>query len=311
MHNIDVRNISLGHIQYFLKVAEYNSFTKAADHLHLTQSTISKNIAGMETMLGIQLFIREKQNIRLTPAGRCLYERWSGIADLIEATVEEAHVIQMGFFKSLAIGGLDSHRPDAFLLPDVEAFQRKHPSIRLRIDNSHALDIRNRLVDGKLDVIFTVLYDAICLDESRFNRELLGECPLEVCMLKTNPLAKKNRLAISDLKEYHFIAISPLQTPSYIEMLRSLCAPYGFAPDFACYTSNANALPLNLISGSDIFICDKFYRDYENKHLRFLPLEDTKSGFVMCWRKGAAKKEIDLFVEETIHFLKPDHSITE
>lgn len=302
MHNVDVRNISLGQIQYFLKVAEYNSFTKAADHLHLTQSTISKNIAGMETMLGLQLFIREKKNIRLTPAGRHLYEEWSGVTGLIEATVEKAHVIQMGFSKSLTIGSLDSHRPDAFLLPDVGTFQQKYPNIRLRVDNSHALDIRNKLVDGELDVIFTVLYDAICLEESRFDSVLIGECPLEACMLKTNPLAKKSRLAISDLKEYHFIAISPLQTPSYTEMLKLLCAPYGFTPDFACYTSNANSLPLNLISVDDIFICDRFYRDYENRHLCFKPLEDTKSGVVMCWNKGDAKKEIKLFVDETLRF---------
>ena len=300
MHNIDVRNISLGQIQYFLKVVECNSFTKAANHLHLTQPTLSKRIAGMESMLGIQLFIREKQSIRLTPAGRHLFDKWSAVADLVERTVEEAHVIQQAFFRNLSIGGLDSHRPDVLILPIVESFQKKYRDISMRVDNSTAQDIRKMLVDGELDVIFTVLYDTCLLEEEKFSHELLFECPLEVCMLKTNPLSQKNVLCISELNTYNFIAISPLRTPSYSEMLKVLCEPFGFTPNFSCYTSNANALPLNLISGNDIFICDMFFRDYGNSHLCFRPIADTKSGIVMCWRKDNKKKELTLFIEEAL-----------
>ena len=297
---IDIRNISMGHIQYFLKVVECNSFTKAANRLHLTQSTISKSIASMEAMLGMRLFDREKQSIRLTPAGRHLYEKWSGIVALVETAVEEAHVVQQGFVRHLAVGGLDSHRPDIFSLPTVAFFQKKYPDISIRVDNGSAREIRQMLVDRELDVILTVLYDTYSLVEEQFHREILYECPLEACMLKVNPLSEKAVLSVADLKTSNFIAISPLRIPSYTEMLRSLCEPYDFTPHFSCYTSNANALSLNLISGNDIFLCDRFYRDYGNSHLCFRPIENTRSGLVMCWRKDDAKRELKLFVEEVL-----------
>jgi len=311
MHNIDVRNINLRQIQYFLQVVESNSFTKAANHLHLTQSTISKNIASMESMLGVQLFIREKQSIRLTPAGRHLYEKWNDIANLVETAVNEAHIIQQGFFKNLSIGGMDSHRPDVFMLPTVESFKKQYQDIiSIRVDTGTAQDLRMMLLDGELDVIFTVLYDTYLFDDETFNCKLLFAPPLEACMLYSNPLSKKEVLSISDLRTSDFIAISPLQLPSYTELLEALCKPYGFTPNFSCYTSNANALTLNLISSNDIFICDRFYRDYGNNHLCFRPIADTKSGLVMCWRKENPKKELALFVKEALAMQKESPFLT-
>lgn len=304
MHNIDVNGISLGQTQYFIKVVEYNSFTKAANHVHLTQSTISKNIASIETMLDLQLFIRDKQNIRLTPAGKYLYEKWSEIAGMLETSVEEAHVIQRGYSRNITIGGLDSHRPDSFLLPTVEAFQKKHPDIRIRLENSTAQGIKRMLINGELDVMFTVWYDVDDLEMTQYDYRLLGECPLEVCMLNTNPLARKEKLTIADLRGSDFIAISPLQTPSYTQMLENLCEPYGFTPDVSCYATNANALTLNLITDNYIFICDRFFRDYETNYLCCRPLENTKSGFAICWRKDENKREIILFIEEALKFLE-------
>ena len=156
------------------------------------------------------------------------------------------------------------------------------------------------LVDGELDVIFTVLYDTYYFENNQFCSKTLYEVSLEACMLKTNPLSEKDSVKISDLSTSDFIAISPLQLPSYTEMLKILCEPHGFSPNFSCYTSNANALPLNLISSNDIFICDKFYRDYGNDHLCFKPIADTLSGMVMCWRKNNPKNELGLFVEEIL-----------
>ena len=302
MLNIDVRNISLGQIQYFLKVAEFRSFTKAAAHFYLTQPTISKNISSLESMLGLFLFVREKQRIRLTPAGRHLYEKWSDVAFLVEESIGKAHDFQKGFLKNLSIGGMDSHRPEALILPAVESYQKKYAQVSIRVDTGMAEDIRRMLVEDEVDIIFTVLYDTMSLKTKQFCCEIISSPPLEVCMLKTNPLSKNKKLSISDLRTSDFIAVSPLKLPSYTEMLKALCEPYGFLPKFSSYTSNANALTLNLISENDIFICDRFFRDYGNDHLCFIPIENTKSGLVMCWKRDNKKKELELFVNEVRKF---------
>ena len=75
MQNIDVRNISIGQMQCFVLAAEFNSFSKAAEQLHVTQSTVSKAIISMENMMGLQLFIRKGNRIQRP----IIFRKFSGI----------------------------------------------------------------------------------------------------------------------------------------------------------------------------------------------------------------------------------------
>lgn len=311
MHNFDIRNISLGQIKYFIEIVECNSFTKAAEHLHISQSTISKNLASLETMLGLILFIREKKAIHLTPAGRYLYENWKQLIHQVDMHIQDAFQIQLCNSRSLSVGTLDSFNPDSFIFPAIENFKKQHQTIGIRVENSPAQDITRMLLENELDVAFTILYDIEQLEKDQFEYIVLGECPHMVCMLKSNPLASKDKLYVKDLASSNFIGISPLQTPSYISMLMKLCKPYGFTPNFTCYTASANSLALNLVTDKDIFICDKFFRDFSSKHLCTKPLENTKSGFVIAWKKDNENNLAKLFVEEAVHYFTLMHSKTE
>ena len=73
MKHFDYYNMKLNHIEIFLAVAEYGSFTIAAEKLHLTQPFVSKTIQGLERDLGLYLFIRETENFRShLPEGSCI-----------------------------------------------------------------------------------------------------------------------------------------------------------------------------------------------------------------------------------------------
>lgn len=306
MHDIPIGSIGLMQIQYFIKTVEFNSFTKAANHLHVTQSAISKTVASLEGVLGLQLFIRGGQGLRLTPAGKHLYESWVEIIRALENSIEQAHILQQGYANNLVIGGLDSHRPDLFIHPIVRAYQKSCPNVRVRLETMMANELKLQLINGELDCIFTVLYDVQDSDTKPYSYEFMRECPLEACMLNTNPLARKETLSVSDLRASNFIVISPLCLPSYTAMLKKLCRPYGFSPNISSYTPTANALPVNLISDNDIFVCDRFFRDYNTDYLTYVPLEDTTSGLVVCWRKDEARPQVVRFIEEALHSRQGD-----
>lgn len=308
MHNFDIRNINLGQIKYFIEIVECNSFTKAAERLHISQSTISKNLASLENMLGLILFIREKKSIHVTPAGKHLYENWKQLIQQIDVNIQDAFQIQLCNLRSLSVGTLDSFNPDLFIIPAIENFKMHNKDIGIRVENSPAQDIARMLLENELDVAFTILYDIELLGKDKFNYILLGECPHMVCMLKSNPLSKLDKLYIKDLATSNFIGISPLQTPSYTSMLTELCRPFGFTPNFTCFTASANSLALNLISDKDIFICDKFFRDFGSSHLCSKQLEDTKSGFVIAWKKDNTNKLVDLFVKKSVEYFSDLHS---
>lgn len=76
-------------LRYFLTVAKEQSFTKAAEQLHITQPTLSRQLTAFEEELGIKLFLRKGKNIMLTEKGILLKRRALEILNLEERTLEE------------------------------------------------------------------------------------------------------------------------------------------------------------------------------------------------------------------------------
>ncbi len=287
--------ISTLQMHYFIEVASCGSFTSASQHLYTTQSTLSKTISALEKNLDVQLFIRSHKRLYLTEAGRHLYEKWKKILSELEHSVEESRILQGGHADTLTIGILDSYDPKRTLNPILHRFFQEYPQSNISVSACPAQEIRKQLITGNLDVAFTVLYDLEQLSEESFDSAVIGECDHSVAMLSVNPLAKKEYLHVSELKDCDFVGISPLYTPSYCGMIKDLCASHGFEPHFVRYTENAISLIYNLIHENDVFICDKYYRDYQNPSMQmvqFRPLVHTKSGIAVIWKKNNTKKEL-------------------
>lgn len=303
MQNIDVRNISIGQLQCFTYAAEFNSFSKAAEQLHITQSTVSKAIIAIENMMGLQLFIRKGNRIQLTPAGKYTYEHIKKVGANIEKTLYEASVIQTGLSKNINIACLDSYKPDNVIIPVVDYFKTKYPDIKAAVETMPAQDVRTSLINGESDVVFTVLYDISELETEGFQSVLLAKCPHCAFMLKSNPLAKRKSIQIEDLKQSEFISISPLKTPSYSAAITRLCEEHGFRPNVSYFTQSATSLTFNLTTDNEVFIADRFFKDYDNPMIVPMPLKNTKSGLVMGYKTDNEKEAAKLFIESTLEYI--------
>ncbi|MBQ8663274.1 MAG: LysR family transcriptional regulator [Eubacterium sp.] len=300
MHNVDIRNVSLGQMLYFVKVAEYKNITKAAQFFNIGQPTLSKKLKSLEMQLDLQLFIRTKNTISLTPAGRYLFEEWSRRVQGLEEEIQYAHVLQTGHSKSIVAACLDSFRPDVFFLPLVDEFMEDNPDIHIRIESDAAQDIRRMLFNKEADVIFSICYDFEEKEAVEVAWRKLGKTPHCACMKKTNPLAQKESLSICDLKQADFVCISPQYLPEYSRMIHAMCATRGFAPNISKYVSSANSLTLNIRSDRDVFICDKYYSDLNCDDHVLIPIRDSESGFVMAWHKNSGKPYLEDFVETVL-----------
>lgn len=308
MHNVDIRNVSIGQIQYFVKVAEINNITKTAELFHIGQPTLSKKLKSLEMQLDLQLFIRTNNTITLTPAGRYLYEEWKVYLQGVESVVQHAHVLQVGSDKSIVAGCLDSFSPNKFFLPAISAFEQAHPDIHIRIESDAAQDIKRMLINEEADIIFSIYYDFDETEAEYIEWRMLGHTSNCACMLNTNPLAQKESITVEDLKQADFICISPQHLPEYVGMIHKLCSAYGFVPNITKYVSTASSLTLNIRSDRDVFICDKYYSDMNSSNHVIIPIENTCSGFVLAWRKDSNKKYLKQFVDsvlETYGTLKP------
>lgn len=125
MKYFNMLDIKLSQIQIFLAAAQRESITKAAQYLHLSQSMVSKNIKYLEDTLGLYLFIRDKQHLRLTPAGRHLMEEFSDILALSQKTLEKAHTIQAGASLPVTVGLPDSSNLERIFLDTKNLLQKE------------------------------------------------------------------------------------------------------------------------------------------------------------------------------------------
>lgn len=139
------RPISAGHLRAFEAVARHLNFRAAAEELSLTQSAVSRQIQALEDEVGTALFLRHTRAVDLTSAGSQLLRATGSALERIDAAVRQ--IRQSAGRKSVAITTWASFA-SMWLIPRLEAFQREHPDIDIRIDASDvALDLSTADVD--------------------------------------------------------------------------------------------------------------------------------------------------------------------
>ena len=144
------RNLpSIGALQAFESAAFHLSITRAARELHLTQSAISRQIQALEQHLGVDVFVRERQRIRLTPAGTHYLDSVRGAFDRLEAAA-------LGL-RSLARGGgvlqlaiLPTYGT-MWLIPRFPSFAERHPDVQVHFTTRlHPFDFGSEDLDAAI-----------------------------------------------------------------------------------------------------------------------------------------------------------------
>ncbi len=141
---------NLERLRVFYAVAQAESFTKAADSLHLTQSGISKHIKAMEEELGVVLFDREPRKVSLTQAGEVLYETAQEVLGSVasaEQRIQELAGLRRG---RLRVGA--SFPVGLYVLPRVlAAYRKEYPAIEVTLAIATTANIEAKVLDNKLD----------------------------------------------------------------------------------------------------------------------------------------------------------------
>jgi LysR family glycine cleavage system transcriptional activator len=140
------RPLSLSNLRAFEAVARLLSFGAAAEELHLTQSAISRQIKSLEDELGAPLFLRGTRHVQMAPDGSILLravEPWLGKLDTSVQQIRRSRSRRRVSVTTFASFG------SLWLLPRIEAFQRQHPDIDIRVS---AHDAMADLDDPELDL---------------------------------------------------------------------------------------------------------------------------------------------------------------
>ncbi len=288
-------------LRYFLAIAREGSITSAANFLHLTQPTLSRQIKDLEDELGQKLFTRGSHNMTLTVEGMILRKRAEEIISMVDKTEAEFNSMEEVVGGDIYIG---SGETDAIrLIADIaKELLNTYPNIHYHLYSGNAADVTERLDKGLLD--FGILIQPA--DISKYDYlNIPAKDTWGVVMRKDSPLAEKKSIKKEDLLGVPLIcsrqAISQEQSKNEFAKW--------FGKDFDKLDI---VTTFNLIYNAAIMVdagigyaitIDKIANTSENSNLCFKPLEPKlDSGLNIIWKKYQIfSSAAELFLERLHH----------
>lgn len=185
-------------LHYFLAVAREESISAAAEALHLSQPTLSRQLMDLEKELGKRLFLRGNRKVTLTEEGLLLRKRASEIVELVEKTECELRKDEEIPAGDIYIGCCESEGM-RIIAQAARALQRTCPQIRYQLFSGNAQDLSDRLEKGLLD--FTVMTEPGERDRKYDVIRLPHRDRWTVLLRQDSPLAQKAVIRPEDLRD--------------------------------------------------------------------------------------------------------------
>lgn len=267
-------------LNYFLMVAREENITKAAQLLHVTQPTLSRQLMQLEKELGVQLFHRGKHSVRLTEEGMLLRRRAQELVSLSEKTKQELQCREEVPAGEIAIGCGET-KSMSLLSSSMVSFRERYPLVQFSIYSAIADDIKERIEKGLLDM--GLLVEPVDISKYEYIRLPVKE-RWGVLVREDSPLARKASVTPEDLLDI------PLIMSRREPVKNQLASWFGTVFDqmeiAAAYNLIVNAAFM-VEQGLGVALCFDLGAVFEN--LRFVPLwPRMETGSVLVWKKNQA-----------------------
>lgn len=225
-----------------IAVAEDLNFSRAAERLHIDQSTLSRRIVDLETQLGFRLFQRNKQGVEITDAGRKFVEEARQAVLHAERAVLTATATLRGTDEVLNIGR--SPQTDPYLVSMLTAIRLAlFPRLKMKFWSNHPTDLVHDLITGGLDAALIPGGSAT----PKLSCLMLAEEPLYIAMSTHDSLADRQELRLRDLNERNWILFSRQANPDLHAVLQLQISEGRASPsDQHQVTTPEEAIPLIL-----------------------------------------------------------------
>jgi DNA-binding transcriptional LysR family regulator len=230
--------VDLREVRTFVAVADLGTVSKAADHLHITQPALSRQIAGLEDELGLKLFDRVGRRLLLTSEGAQLLKECRGLLNYSRAVREHADGLKRGDAGMLRVSS-SPHLIEG-LFPDfLRAYAKRFPNVQVRLVEAIGPQIFAMLEKGEIHLAQAVAR-ALTPDEHRFAAYPLAPMEMLAACHPSLKLGKNGAIEIRALAPYPL-----LQATEDFAMRRSFdsaCRLAGFTPNYVLECRSPHAL---------------------------------------------------------------------
>ncbi|MBZ9685218.1 LysR family transcriptional regulator [Clostridium estertheticum] len=287
-------------MRYFISIAEYSSFTKASEHLYVTQPTLSRQILDLEEELGVQLFVRGRHSLSLTEQGsRFLPEateiirRCDNIRDIVKQEHDDGTVI--GLLSIGYQGFLDTK----LMHNTLKSLTQKHPRIDFSLARGNPAELRHHLLINKYDVVFAL--NTCFASIPNIECIKLQENKLQIAVPRSHRLSKYDSIDMKELANENFIMLERKISPFTVDYATSLCMKNGFSPNASYYVNDAEKALLLVGSGKGIAFLhstNNIKSPDESYDIKVLSIEqlDNDLNFVLAFKRDNVNPIIPMLV---------------
>lgn len=307
--------MELRELRYFIQIAKDHSYTRAAEHMYVSQPALSKMMRKLENELGVPLVESQPNGVYLTDYGAALYQKVVPLINEFD-TLENFVADVQGAKKGTLRIGITPMLGTLFLVNIIVDFCNEYPDVELKIEEGGSKVVRQQVIDGETDIGFCIAGDT----SRHLGETLLFRDTMVVCVHESNPLFQSQQLSFRDLKEQAFNFYSNATTLS--TQITESCIRAGFQPKINVTSSKISMVMQMTRRGRGICILPRPYAArYSVLELKMIPLQDDFS-----WTGCLVKKQdsyqsyvsklfegyaLDYFQKHTIDTPWPDGQTTE
>lgn len=283
-------------LNYFLAIAREENITKAAQMLHLTQPTLSRQMMQLEEELGVKLFVRSNHNIVLTEDGLLLKRRAQELLAFADKTKREFLHKEKELSGEIMIGSGEFLSTN-ILTKMMVAFQERHPLIRYHIYSGNTDNIKDNIERGFLDL--GVIGEPVDIRKYEFIPMPVAE-KWGILVRNDSELAAKKDIRPNDLLGVSLVTASR-------DALGGIGGWFGDLYDKMKIVATGNLLyneAMLVENGIGAVVCIQMNCNYGN--LRFIPLSPVvEARTVLVWKKDSIfSSATTAFIEFAQKYLK-------
>lgn len=278
------QDLSIRQLQYVVAVADTLGFRRAAERCHVSQPTLSAQIREVEGVLGVQLFERDRRRVVVTRAGEALVRRARKVLVDVDDLLSEAKRARDPFVGTLRLGVIPTIAP--YFLPEItEGVAAKYPKLRLVFREEKTSDVMREIGEAELDAGLVALE----ADIGECASAVVTKDPFVLALPKGHPLAKKSKIALSDLDDLSLLLLD--DGHCFRDQALAACSKTGVRE--AAFRATSLATLSQMVSaGAGVTLLPKLAVDVENRRgqliIRTLAPPVPSRTIALVWRKSSA-----------------------
>jgi DNA-binding transcriptional LysR family regulator len=218
--------IDIRQLRYFVAVAEEEHVGRAAERLHISQSPLSRQIAQLEERLGLTLFERSQQRIRLTRDGQTFLAETRALLTHANRLESLGKRLGRGEEGGLCIGYIENAMHAGVLPNALRVLRVDRPNVHVALYNQSSAEQLEGLRQRSLDIAL-VSEPPVADDSDLLGFQVLDD-PMLLALPEDHPLAHQATLTPADLADQEWIGVQHLTSRADFV---SACIRAGFTPD--------------------------------------------------------------------------------